>query len=345
MEFNLHHLAIHELIKEADAAEARLFLTDRLATIEERAEQLATKLDRTFSQKDDTLQGALGSPEDTLFPGYLQQLLDEALSPAAFLSFSRDTASALQLALQGVTGAKGGYLVYADYTAYEQRFLGIFLVRDTEGIVFQKTADNAAFTLDAITYLNTDRLALACRIRLERTEEAGGRFVELIKHNKSQKEVSEYFINWVGLDRPESSRALTETFLEMVEQLPPPVDADTGEQWNEHQFQEKAVHFAMQNPHKTVNLEQFNQQFYGEQPVTQHYLQDNEISLDNEFRVDRGALRRFNNHKVSAEGLYLYFKRQHLLEGQVEIAGDQVILHAPELAEQLAEVLAMLREH
>lgn len=339
MDLNLHHLVVHELVKEADSVEASLFLTENTLPVEERAEALVARLDRTFVQKEDTLQGFLSPPEDALFPGYFQHWQEQPGSDEAFLTFTRDTMNALKLSLQGVVGAKGGYLVYADYTVFETRMLGIFLVRDTEGVVFDKRPDEAAFALHTITYLNTDKLAMACRIKIDRQAREQGRYVELIKHNKSQKEISEYFLAWIGLERPESSKDLTATFLSVVDRLPLPTNETTGEPVPEGDFREEVVNFAMKNPQKTINLQAFNEQFYGDQPVTQSFLQENEIELENEFRYDRGAMKRFNNHKVSAEGLYLYFKRNHLTDGQVRVEGENIVIHSPELAEQLADIL------
>ncbi|MCB0554418.1 MAG: nucleoid-associated protein, partial [Phaeodactylibacter sp.] len=287
MDLLLHQLIIHELEKEADSADARLFLTDSTIPTSDRAEALVDKLNQTLVQKEDVLNGYLSSPEDALFPGYFQHLLDGQLSEEAFIAFSRETMSALQLALQGVVGAKGGYLVYADYSEFDHRMLGIFLVRDTEGVVFQKNTAEGAFELNTITYLNTDKLAMACRIHIDRYDGGQGRCVELIKHAKSQKEISEYFIHWIGLERPESSREMTTTFLQVASELPLPAEAETGQPMEESRFREKVLQFAMNSPQKTIHVGHFEKEFYGEEKPVQQYLEDNGLALDEEFRFDR----------------------------------------------------------
>ncbi len=335
----LRHLIIHELEKEPEHSEARLFLAEATTPPDSRADTLVEKLNRTFLQKEDILHAYLSPPGDALFPGYFQHLVDEGFTEAAFIAFSRDTMNALQLSLQGIVGAKGGYLVYALYEVDNTRLLGVFLVRDTEGIAFHKEEDALAFLLHNVTYLNTDRLAMACRIHINRFEEGRGRYVELIKHARSQKEISEYFIHWIGLERPESSKALTQNFLQMVEQLPLPVDETTGETMEEGRFREKVLHFAMQSPQKTINLEQFGQELYGDPEATRPYLQNEEPGLDKEFRFDSNTMRRFYNYKASAEGIYLYFNRNHLNHAQVRVEGDAVVINSPELAEQIMDIL------
>ena len=155
MEVRIHQLIIHELDKVADDTEAKLFLSDEVAPRDERAQLLVQKLHDTFISKTDVLQGFLSSPEDALFPGYFQHLQEQDMSKETFISFSKDTMAALQLSIQGVVGAKGGYLVYADYEIFEARALGIFLVRDTEGVVFNKTEDGTTFNLNTTTYHKT----------------------------------------------------------------------------------------------------------------------------------------------------------------------------------------------
>jgi|UPI0005919864 nucleoid-associated protein YejK len=336
----IHHIAIHELQKEADESGAKVFLSQYCLPVEERAQALSDKLHDTFVRKEDTLQGYLSSPEDALFPGYFQVFVDSGMTEEAFLSFSRETMNALQLTLQGVLGAKGGYLVYIDYTEEltNQRVMGIFLVRDTEGVVFSKKEEAEAFALNTVTYLNTEKLAMACRILIGKFQADEGRCVELIKHAKSQKAISEYFIQWIGLERPESSRDLTNTFLEMVNELPMPVDEETGEAMPQQQFHEKVLQFANSSPQKVINIEEFEHEFYKNENPAQQYLQDHQVEMDKEFRFDKKTLNQFYNHKVNADKIYVYFNSGHLKDGAIVVEGNRVIITSEELADQILDL-------
>jgi hypothetical protein len=104
------------------------------------------------SKKSDTLQAYLSSPEDALFPGYLQLLVEERLSEEAFLQFQsrydeRPTASPA-----GSSGCQRRISGVCRYTEMDRRVLSIFLVRDTEGIVFKKEKEQASFVLNDVTY-------------------------------------------------------------------------------------------------------------------------------------------------------------------------------------------------
>lgn len=334
----INQLIIHELEKEADSPEAVLFLSDACILIEERAEYLVHKLNHAFDGKAEVLQGYLSSPEDALFPAHFQEMVNAGVKEEAFVHFSRESMQALQLSLQGVTGAKGGYLVYADYMAHESRVLGIFLVRNTEGVIFRRNEDDHSFDLAGITYLNTDRLAMACRIHLDQNRESG-HYAELIKHARSQKEISAYFINWIGLDEPASSRDLTDNFLEVVSQLPLPVDQETGETMTEGVFREEVMNYALKSPNKMIEVEKFDQTFYGDQKTVQQYVQDHQVSLEPSFRFDDNTLRDFYRCRAYAQGIALTFNRGHYQNRQIEIEGDSVVIRSPELVEQIMQML------
>lgn len=342
MEFTLHQLAIHELIKHADASDAELRLSDRLQLIDEKAEQLIRQLHRTFSLKNDVLNGRLAAPEDALFPGYFQMLQESRFSEEGFLGFSRDSMQALQLSLQGVVGAKGGYLVYTFYSVGEgetaQQLLGIFLVRDTDGVVFKAT-ESGNFQLHPTAYLDIDRMALACRIRVHHNDDNWQPAAEVIKHARSQKDISEYFVNWLGLEESVSSRDLTDHFLAAVAAAPLPIDEETGETMEHGEFREQVANFASKSPGKTINIPAFEEKFYGEEQPLQSYFAENELEMQHEFKADGRALREYHFHKFKGQGFYFGCKHAHLLSGKVRVEGGQVLIDDDDLAEQLLDTL------
>jgi nucleoid-associated protein YejK len=334
MEIELRRLVIHELVKTAESVDAQLYLSETLVAVEDRSFELVRRLHRTFEGKSDILLGQLSSPEDNLFPAYFENWRQSSGGDEPFLQFSRDTMQTLQLGLQGVVGAKGGYWVYAEYVAEAIPMLGLFLVRDTEGLIFRRLDQRAGFDLEAVTYLDTNRLAMAARIRLDGSL-AKGYQAQLIKHNRSQATISEYFLNWIGLDRTESSRELTENFLDVVEHLPLPYDADAGREMDPAQFQKEVVRYALSAPGQSIELDQFEANFYGSDRPAQNYLSEQGLDFQDGFRVDANTLRRHNRIKVYDNGVSLSFNREHLQDGTVRVEAGKIIIDLPELADQI----------
>lgn len=342
MDFQVKQIVIHELIKGPESPEARLFLSKDLLPVDEQSSDLIERLNLSFEQRSETLQGYFASPEDTLFPGYFQVLVDADFGAEATLHFSRETMQALQLSLQGITGAKGGYLVYSLYQFLGTSYLGIFMIRDAEGIVFEKQDEAAAFRILPTTYLNTERLAMAGRINIDQFLMGNQRCLELIKYARSQKTISEYFQNWMGLDRPESSRELTQTFLEVVNELPLPEKPESHQKMGEDEFRAEVLQFALRNPQKTINIEQFEKEFYGEQPTLRNYAREQEIPLEDTFRYDQQAMKNYYNYRTSADGISLSFNFGHYHRRQIEIEGDTVVIRSEALVQRL---LAQLEQY
>lgn len=339
MDLYIDKIIIHELEKEADSGQVELFLSDQLVAVNNQSEDLIRTLNDTFVSQNDLLHGSLSTPEDALFPGYLQELAEQSFTKEAFIDFSKNTMRALQETLQGVIGAKGGYLVFSAYEYFEVKYLSIFLVRDKAGVLFRKDEAGQTFNLHTIMHLDTERLAMACRITLDKFQQNSGRFVDLIKFAKSQREISEYFTNWIGLDQPQSSKSITQTFMHVVDKLPLPIDEDTGQPMEEEQFHHQVMAYAVESPQKTVELDKFDQHFYGEENIVQNYLKDNHIELDNEIRVDKGTMKKHYTYRASADGISVSFSKNDYTSGRVSIKGDNLVIDCPQLIEKIMDML------
>jgi len=73
--------------------------------------------------------------------------------------------------------------------------------------------------------------------------------------------------------------------MHVVDKLPLPIDEDTGQPMEEEQFHNQVMAYAVESPQKTIELDKFDEHFYGKESVVQNYIQDNHIEMDNEFRV------------------------------------------------------------
>lgn len=328
----VHHLIVHELKKQPEASEAELVLSKEPLPISEQAIELIGRLDQIFERKNDLLQGFLAAPDESLFPAYYENWLMEGRDRSNFLTFSNDTMKVLQQSLQGVIGAKGGYLLYADYTMEEQRMLGIFLIRDTPGMIFVK--EEEALKLQTTQYLDVDHMAMAVRLLSGK-----GRNVQLIRHARTQSSISQYFTEWVGLDRPETSAELTHNFLEMVEELPVPKDKESGYAMNEGEFEKALVKYAAKQPQQTIRVKEFDEFFYGNEKPLQDMLADGDGTLDDGFRVDKRSLRKQFYLRAGFGGLSVTCTKDHFRAGHIEVdeATGTITIRSDELASLLLD--------
>ncbi|PHI21042.1 hypothetical protein CEQ90_05005 [Lewinellaceae bacterium SD302] len=333
-ELILHRLIVHELHKNPEERDARLRLSNELLTSDDNAVELVAGLDQMFERKPDLMQGYLAAPDESLFPGHYQVWLEDGQGRDAFVKFSQETMRALQLALTGVIGAKGGYLLYADYTIDEQRLLGMFLIRDKSGLVFQQRSDDKGFELDTTTFLDVNHLAMACRIL-----NGPGRNVQLIRHSSSQSKISQYFQDWVGLQNGESSTELTHTFLDAVDSLPMPMDKETGNAMEESDFKRALIQYAAKSPQQTIQVKNFDEHFYGNDTPLRTYLKEESVPLEDGFRIDRRAMRKQYYLKASHQGISVGCTKEHLSSGLVDIneVEGKVTINSLELARFLLD--------
>lgn len=328
----LHHLIVHELKKQPETAEAELLLSQEALPITEQSLELIGRLDQIFERKNDLLQGFLSEPDEALFPAYYENWLQEGRDRQNFLAFSRETMKVLRQSLNGVIGAKGGYLLYADYTMEEQRMLGIFLIRETPGMLFVK--EDEALKLRTTQYLDVDHMAMAVRLLAGK-----GRNVQLIRHARTQSSISQYFTDWVGLDRPETSAELTQNFLEMVEELPVPKDRETGYAMNDDDFAKALVKYATKAPQQTIRAKDFDAHFYGDEKPLQEMLAAADTGLDEGFRVDKRSLRKQFYLRAGFAGISVTCTKEHFNNGQVEVneAEGTITIRSEELASLLLD--------
>ncbi|NJB86629.1 nucleoid-associated protein YejK [Lewinella marina] len=330
----VHHAIVHELKKQPEMAEADLLLSEEALPITEQAIDLIGRLDETFERKTDLLQGYLVEPDEGLFPAYYQNWLEEGRGRAPFIAFSQNAMAVLKDNLQGVTGAKGGYLLFADYTMDEHRMLGIYMIRNTEGLLFVEDEGHARLKLQTTAYLDIQNMAMAARLLAGK-----GRNVQMIRHARTQSAISQYFTDWVGIDRPETSAELTQSFLEMVDELPVPKDRETGFAMNEGDFEKALVKYASKAPQHTIRVQDFDEHFYGNEKPLQEMLAESGSSLDEGFRVDRKALRNRFYLRAGVGGISLTCTKDHFRNGQVHVdeVSGKITINSEELASLLLD--------
>lgn len=362
MEIELKRLVIHELIKQSGENTVELKVSHILSALNEEANVLIQRLTNTLFEKEDTLNGVLESAEESPFPKFLQQLVGEPITNETFLDFTQETMQTLKLGLQGVTAAKGGYFVFAEFDRVfqelgadwedepgdPQHFLAIFLVRDTDGLIFNRGSEDQTYKIQPTTYLNIEKLAMAAQIDVNKylkeeqksEDQRKERYVKMIKHAKTQKEISEYFITWIGLEQGKSNRDLSNTFVEIVHELPRPVNQETGEVMNDHEFLQETHAFLKSNPDGIVQVREYEQHFFGEETPVQDFATQNDLNLDTEFKYNKGVINSLNDFKVNGDGVNVKFSREHLRDGVIFTEGDTLVIHSPDLVDAFLEALS-----
>jgi len=298
---------IHEIIKNQGVTTAQEFLTNSVLELNEETANLVETLDKSF--KRDFINYSIFNEEgQDDFPHYFEQYQNNhSDDDALFVYFTRSAILNLKQIIRNVIFAKGGYFVFAKYAVNETPYIGIFLIRDETGILFNKNSETHSFSLGSVSYPNTNKLAMGCRINLGKYANRDGRYVAMIKNNLA--DISDYFRNWINIIQPESSTEYTNALFQIVSTIPPPNNPATNEPYSLDEFRKKVYDYTNSRPNKTVNMAEMGRHFYNDESAFTQFAENNNHVIDTEFKVDRRSLKQFCKFDIRADGIRLLFAR------------------------------------
>jgi len=331
----IQRVIIHELIKNQGITEARGFLTNAVLDMNEETANLVETLDKSF--KRDFINYAVFNEEgQDDFPHYFEQYQRSTEdSDELFVTFTRSATLNLKQIIRNVIFAKGGYLVFAKYIVNDTPYIGIYLIRDEKGILFNKNSEARSFSIGSVSYLNTNKLAMGCRINLLKYSNRDGRYVAMIKNNLA--DISDYFRNWINVVQPESSTEYTNTLFQIVSTINAPINPDTNEPYPLDEFRKNVHDYIKSRPNKSVNMAEMGQHFYGNECVFTQFAEDNNHIIDTEFKVDGRSLKKFCHFDIRADGIRLLFARGDF-DTKVRLSedgDDKVIIESRSFANKL----------
>ncbi len=260
-------------------------------------------------------------------------------SARAFLQFSSSSMQQLKQVIDNVTLATGGYYVYCAFEENNTLFDIIFLVRNTQGKIFNWRQNT--YTIANIEYLNTSDLAMACRIDAARYDMGMPHYLSFIR--LKQPEVSDYFYNWVGIEQQTrtNSKEYTRKLYEVLHLVDPPVDAD-GKALDTIEFISRVYDYIKNAPSNNVNINDISAHFFGDETKIQRIAQQHNILIDTEFNYDKNELRKFVALHISAGDISVKITRK-ALKDYIRVTGDDVIISSPQLAEKVKEEVDRMR--
>lgn len=305
----LHKIVIHELKKESESNEVELILSDDLIPNDEDSAALIVALSASY-KSDKILYAIFDDSEGRYFPEKFNIYRDSARENQNFIDFSRQVIGNLETLIAPVTFATGGYFIFAEYSENGNNFIAIFLIRDVEGKILNKTANS--FAIQTVEYIDTKNLAMACRINENRINSNDINYLSFTQLR--QQEVSEYFKTWISIKQLESSAEYTKTLYSIISQIETPKNPETNIQYDLQTFRDLVYDYVSKNPNKTVNIKHLSEYFYKEEDKISNYAIQNNLSIDTEFRYNGTQLKKFVKVEINRDGINLKFSRGALNE-------------------------------
>lgn len=331
---NLTRAIIHEIIKQPQVNGANSFLSQILLPVNPNTTRLAQSLNNAFS-KDDISYGNFETNNNLFYDDFTLHQND--LTDASFITFTQDVTTRLSATLAVTFFAKGGFFVFCEYDLNGIRFVGVYLVRDVEGVLFNKDNVNHTFQINQVRYLDTNKLAMGARINIEKLTNNDHNHIALTKSN--QTDISEYFIEWIGITRPESNADFTNKLFQIISSIDRPINPDTGQQYDLNEFREVAFNLIKASPNKVVNLRDLSTSIFGDENRLVAFAEGRGHELDHEFRYDGRALNRFKRITANRDGIRLSFAIGDL-DRKVTLSttdADLVTIRSRSLAESIRQ--------
>lgn len=332
----LQRLIIHELRKDAGNQATKLIVSNNLLPVDNDSTELVTTLLKSY-QGDKILYAEFDSSPGRYFPERYATYRTTQRSDQEFINFTIDSIGNLETIIRGKVLAKGGYVVFTEYEFNSISYNAIFLIRDIEGKLLRRT--NNSFEIRRVEYLDTNHLAMACRINEDKLQNGAPNYLSFTRLR--QQDVSDYFTDWISIQQLESSTEFTNTLYNIINNLPTPINPETNRQYNIDEVRNMVYENARNNAQRSINIQTLSEQIYGDQNTILDYAENNQISLDTEFRFDKRALRKFVQINVVKDGINLKFSRGDS-ETKVRLSEEQpniVIIESAEFARALREQL------
>lgn len=328
----LNKIVIHELLKARGQNVAETFISNSLLPINDTTIDLVEKLNSSYNS-DKIMYAVFDDQPDRVFPTRFGEYKGSQQSDLIFLDFTKVIINNLRDLIRLVNLATGGFIVFTEYNINGIDFFGAFLIRDTKGVIFNKNEEEHRVEIDTIKYMNTEKLAMASRIHIQKYLNADGRYITFMR--KGQPDVADYFIQWISASQPESSKHFTERLYELVSIMPLPVDFETGEEIDLNNFRDRVVKY-VKDRGRMVDLNDMGNHFYEDENIFIQHRDLNDFEIDNVFKADRDALYKFNQLDIKADGIQLKFSRGALSSEKVRPGeGNLVIIESQALRNAL----------
>ena len=150
---------------------------------------------------------------------------------------------------------------------------------------------------------------MACRIDLDKYTNENPRYLQFTNYN--QRDISEYFIQWIEASLVDKSKEDTEQLIRIINNIDLPIDPETSEQYNDDKFRNK-IFDHINSSGKIVRLRELGATFWDDEEFVLNYIDENDIEINNEFRATGSILSKLKKYELASGNIKISFKQSDL---------------------------------
>lgn len=336
----INQIIIHELVKEGGSIGANLIhYSSVIDNADVRVVKLVNEINKRYKNRNETY-GVFDSEKTTEFHTSFEAYFKSNLSEKKFIEFSILASKDLEKRIDSNAPAKGGYLIFVNYEA-SRHFVGVFLVRNTLGLSFSTNNKNKEFNIDDVQHVDFENLAMACRINVEAYRKTEIRYLSFI--NTKADEMSKYFTRWISSSDTETNKEDTERFYDLICEIEPPADKETGEIISKTDFLDRIHKNVLSIPGRLINIRDISNSFFDDSNHLSNEMERLNMQMNGEFKAHSTSLKKFVEIKASADLVELSFPHSvyKTIVSFDENDRNKIIINSEKLA---TKILAMINK-
>jgi nucleoid-associated protein len=304
--------------------------------IDEKVNNLTERLNDAF-RKDEKVLKAEFKEDIKVFQEKSRKYIDKN-SQDNFIDFSIKSIERMVDLLKGKNLATGGYFVFIDYIYRNINYVGVFMVRDIEEIIFKKSKGDTNYTVNTTTIVNTNKLAMAVRIDKSKLLKNELRYLHFTYRQSHQ---SDYFIDWIEAELADKSIDDSKALIHLINKLLEnefPINPETNERYESQEFRKHLLNH-INSTGRIVRVKELSMNYWGNEDFLINKADELGIDFSNEFQADEKIIKRLNAYDIKSGKVRLIFSQKDIDEGVVFKGDDnQIIINSEELSKAFDEL-------
>jgi len=340
MSLIISNIALHFLSKIEETSEVTIRLGPETIEVTQKIESFVDSLHKIYNGKGSKAYGHFSStPPEGDSARFVDIMASYLSDTQSFYDFSCQSANLLKNELGKYDLAETGYLIVCHYEFMGGRYLLAAIIP-----VSEHYSVDGDLNISADKHLDTSRLQLAARIDLFDYQQnaEGNRYVSFIK-GRAGRQVSDFFLDFLGCEEGLNSKEQTQTLVQAVEdyvavnQFDAQEKQDTRKELLSYCKEQKSADqdVSIQELGKVIKQEEDGKDFYS-------FCQEQSYPLEESFPHDQAVVNKVTKYSGYGGGISVSFERGHLGQDVVyNAANDSLTIYKvpPNLKAQLVALL------
>ncbi len=328
--------SIIHFIDKVQSGNPSLQISPSLMNIEENVNMLTEKLNNAFRKDERVLKTEFIDDDAQAFQNGIQDFINTSTNET-FLAFAENSINRMIDLLTGNNLATGGYFVYSEYVYRNINYVGVFIVRDEEEIIFKRD-EEGGFEVNTTIVVNTNKLAMAVRIDIDKLTTNEQRYLHF---TKKQAHASQYFFDWIEANLAERSAEDTKKLIDLVNQLEVdefPINPDNNERYTPDEFRTKLYDNILSSG-RIVRIRDISRTFWDDEDFLTDKFEELNIEISSEFQAPANSLKKLKKYEIVSGKIKLVFSQNDIDAGRVSLGeGNQIIIESEELVRKFNSI-------